>query len=106
LPFDISSSSLRTVNRPAGFGTTTRKAGQVAKVSQGPSLHLSGYRTMELAKNLQKLKFEGSDTSGQGSQSVQPSFLLRPSPDVGNPPGMPVNHDQDSEKRDLTDELK
>jgi hypothetical protein len=35
----------------AGIGTLLS---QVAKVSQGPSLHLSGYRVMKLTKILQK----------------------------------------------------
>jgi len=36
----------------AGIGTLLP---QVAKVSQGPSLHLSGYRVMKLTKILQKV---------------------------------------------------
>ena len=43
-----SSASFPRPSPRAGIGTTLHE--QVAKVSQGPSLHLSGYRAMELTK--------------------------------------------------------
>ena len=43
---------------------------QVAKVSQGPSLHLSGYRVMKLTKILQKVSIRQPRVPAKGSDGI------------------------------------
>jgi hypothetical protein len=52
----------------AGIGTLLP---QVAKVSQGPSLHLSGYRVMKLTKILEKITMRQMDRNAKRVGSAQ-----------------------------------